>query len=163
MSTQNSSSSDSNGQDPEGSSVDPPEQTPSSHAEISGLLEEVHQNIPAPRRDPLPTHLPTRMQQQPFRQNLQDFEQLFPMDHAEEMFEKKELDRVEIMMLYMRSFQNCLECDPRSLLQAVQSEVGRYSLQIRFIGYLSVLLADVMEVCYPCQRLPALVSWNRPQ
>jgi len=157
MSTQRSSS-DCNGRGPEGSSVDPPaEETPSSHENISGLLEEVHQNIPAPGQGPLPTHLPAGMLEQPFVQNLKDFEEVFPLDQAEEMVEKKELSRVQVLMLYMRSFHNCLECDPRYLVQAVQDEVGRYSLQIRYIGYFSVLLADVMEVCYPSPRLPALV------
>ena len=63
-------------------------------------------------------------------------------------------------MLYLQSFRNCLECDPGSILQGVQDEVARHTLELRIISYLAIILADVTEVCYPNRRMPAVVRYR---
>ena len=138
----------------EGSSVDPPA---ANHAEISRILQEVHESIPSPQNVAVPSELPASMQQQLFQQNLQDFEEAFPLDQVEKMMEKKEVPPMEMMMIYMRCFRNCLECDPHSILQAVHDEVAKYTLRGRIMRYFSIILADILEICYPNQRFESMV------
>ncbi len=140
----------------EGSSVDAPN---SPKGQIASLLQEVHKNIPELESQvEVPAQLPEDMTKQPFQITLQDIEKIYPPEQAEAVMEKnEELTRLEVFMLYMRGFRNCLECDPGSVLQSVQDEVARHSLQLRIISYLAIILADVTEVCYPNRRLPAVV------
>lgn len=126
------------------SSVDPPS---AEHEKISQVIQEVHDCIPSRDDIPVPHELSPNMREHPFQLRKEDFGEFFHVEEAVMIFEKRELPRAELVMMYLRAFHNILEYDLGRVME----------LQKRMIRQLGTILADVLELCYPNLEGPQLV------
>ena len=117
------------------SSVDPP----SANKELFSLIYQVHESVPSRSNIPIPNKLPQNMREHPFLVRREDFDALYHIQDAVPSVEREELSRAELVMMYLRSFRNILEND----LSSVEE------LWVRIIGHMGVVLADVLQLCYP--------------